>query len=884
MQIPKKISHGDEFKSSTMSRINEIIEYLKTQRISGDNRTVVVNQSCSGVSISALPSPSIGGGVATADFDHPFKIYFTSDAEGKQQVCIRHGRVYKQTVTFTFVGIDFQAESGADGNFVPFNWETAADEIFCLVGVAYTTDAQGSYSCELLVCNGNILVQDIPCLSGYFPFYIGAIQKTSTEEGYTLSVVDQRLTNDLIISDHNEFYPFAVRCLVNHGDTKELKNDYKNFPVQTAVSNGGRITDINSGKTYEVIDKGYSPSEQEGSVYCLLHRTFSNSGEKWEILWEEEFDKEANTHDDCKFPIALLELGQGVTLYQFLIGDLIIGCDTYKIKIDDGLNSGLPDKTPDFIFKKLRGDYGSFFGQNTPTKPNSEETLPGYMGVWYKFEKEGGSEEADFGTLRLAWQFDKIPSYTEKYLTLNCKDGLPVWEEQGKIRVTAEDSESKFLPEVLKAGEHIEIAAKDGEFTIKALPPVITGVSPISVKTTDKAGWEFEVKLEKNFVEKVKAGNCITVGGSDTEPEISVDLDCVFSNLSITGTAPIQVTGSKDTWNIGLAPNSVITGVANGQCIVTSVSNGIATIGVDKTCIFSNFSISGGSGISVSGSGQSWTVSLSKTFVESVSAGDCIKVTGGKNPQISVDKDCVFSDFKIEGVSPIAVSGSGRKWSISIDTKDLIKGVKEGDCIKIDTQDGVAEISVDKDCVFQNFSIVGDAYITAAGSKDSWQLSLNPAVFGKVKVSESDTLDFLENQFYNNDLVNFQSNGFEISAELGSDAIVSGDKSLDVVFSNGGYDIRDLGKAAVSDGDTPGFLVEKIVVDPNLQNFLNVESTGSQLNIKLSATGSGLMVIQNGSISVLSIPGGNYVLGANNGSLSWLPYSECETACTDEGY
>ena len=65
--IPNRLQSGQNFKSGVVNKINAIIEYLKTQRISGDNKTIQVTQNTSGLSIHAIgggtSSPKSGGAV-----------------------------------------------------------------------------------------------------------------------------------------------------------------------------------------------------------------------------------------------------------------------------------------------------------------------------------------------------------------------------------------------------------------------------------------------------------------------------------------------------------------------------------------------------------------------------------------------------------------------------------------------------------------------------------------------------------------------------------------------------------------------------------------------------------------------------------------------------
>lgn len=56
--LPRKLQAGQNFKTATVNKVNEIIDYLKTQRITGDNKTILVNQFTAGVGLSVI---GIGG-------------------------------------------------------------------------------------------------------------------------------------------------------------------------------------------------------------------------------------------------------------------------------------------------------------------------------------------------------------------------------------------------------------------------------------------------------------------------------------------------------------------------------------------------------------------------------------------------------------------------------------------------------------------------------------------------------------------------------------------------------------------------------------------------------------------------------------------------------
>ena len=59
--LPRKLQAGQNFKTATVNKVNEIIDYLKTQRITGDNKTILVNQFTAGVGLSVIANGGKGG-------------------------------------------------------------------------------------------------------------------------------------------------------------------------------------------------------------------------------------------------------------------------------------------------------------------------------------------------------------------------------------------------------------------------------------------------------------------------------------------------------------------------------------------------------------------------------------------------------------------------------------------------------------------------------------------------------------------------------------------------------------------------------------------------------------------------------------------------------
>lgn len=72
--LPAKLQQGQLFKQSAVKKINEIIDYLKSQRIISDNKTIRINQLTNGVALTALSQQSSKGSSVHVDTDHPFKL------------------------------------------------------------------------------------------------------------------------------------------------------------------------------------------------------------------------------------------------------------------------------------------------------------------------------------------------------------------------------------------------------------------------------------------------------------------------------------------------------------------------------------------------------------------------------------------------------------------------------------------------------------------------------------------------------------------------------------------------------------------------------------------------------------------------------------------
>ena len=245
-------------------------------------------------------------------------------------------------------------------------------------------------------------------------------------------------------------------------------------------------------------------------------------------------------------------------------------------------------------------------------------------------------------------------------------------------------------------------------------------------------------------------------------------------------------------------------------------------------------------------------------------------------------------------ISPTAFTSSDNSVTIS---------EAEGGQIDL-TGAGKVQVNEDDTAGFLNEKLTSDDNsIIVVDNGSAMDLAVNPDIFyssddsiiveatdqgidftgtGKVKVSENDENGYLGSKFENNDLINFQVSDTKISAELGGNAIISSDASIQVNITNGFADIKANGKVKCTANDTPDFLNSKINVDASISGLITLDKQANQILIKSALTGSGLLLVENGQIKPLPAPAGKAVLAVDNGSFVWLPYADCENACQSE--
>ena len=119
--------------------------------------------------------------------------------------------------------------------------------------------------------------------------------------------------------------------------------------------------------------------------------------------------------------------------------------------------------------------------------------------------------------------------------------------------------------------------------------------------------------------------------------------------------------------------------------------------------------------------------------------------------------------------------------------------------------------------------------------------------------------------------------GNNLTADVQIGWFHSSDGSITIQsYGGSGIDLLNADMVSVDVNDSPGYLFQKILIDSSISSLLTIQNTGSALKIASALQGSGILVCNNGTITPLAIPQGNAVLVASGGTLSWMPYGDCD--------
>lgn len=142
------------------------------------------------------------------------------------------------------------------------------------------------------------------------------------------------------------------------------------------------------------------------------------------------------------------------------------------------------------------------------------------------------------------------------------------------------------------------------------------------------------------------------------------------------------------------------------------------------------------------------------------------------------------------------------------------------------------------------------------------------------RVGTDYTVRLSREMFSNNGNVHFSWVGNQVVGWIDTHAIVSPNETIFVETTGSGYDI-------VVNIDVNW---ECVQIDDSLADFVEAvySETGVLFKMKpLPELGDGILVMKDGKLQVYPIPSSAVLGGDENGQLTSIPYSDCETACEE---
>lgn len=798
----------------------------------------------------------------------PFMLYFGADEQtGQMKLKIVTGQVYY--ITSTYYLLNFSDE------LIDVDLDALQPGRYGVIGaVAYNYD-QNILEPKIFVVDEDVTTHDIPNVTGFRTFAIGSFTKEvpssssqeqeSGEQPQPIYFPGFQFTdNNFTLEDKYFDLPFCAVCQIQANiEEGEIITDKSDLELTKVLVSKGKVYQENTRSVIEVEDQGEDPGQ--GTNYCYLVRTKGNKEGDWtnEIEWVTSakthpfepivsvassggqistLPKEINTYNIL---LATVRNGQMIDAENYHPSDFIFDdAEKFKVKVNGDATQGFTkmDEKPGYLHDKLLSDRFENIASSTwPTIGNNP--LPGFIYVEGKEPNDGDNQ------MFMRWDYPQIQGFDQnKYLQLNMSSSVVKWQEMGRVRTTSADMNPDFIENK------------------------IVGVDPISSYVESDT-----LKISANvsdFIREITTSDCLSaVKTSSTSSgsiwNVELDKDCVFENFNISGTDPIAVTGSGQNWNVGFS-GSVISSVTGTNCISATKNGGAVTVSLDKNCVFQDFNINGTSPVNVTGSGNSWNVALNDSdFVKNVTGTNCISASkNGATVNVTLDKACVFQGFNINGTSPINVTGSGQSWNVGFDDTGFVKNVTGNNCITASKSGNAVTVSLDKSCVFQDFSITGGKDISVTGNGNNWSISYTGSGgSGGADVEVTGTFP-----------IEVTSTG------------TSSSKSFNVGLNTSGLITGVSATSCISANVTSG--IANISLDKNCvfesftiggENGIHVLNDDGQNNqtwtISLDVNGNGILMINNGSLSVIPSPQGNAVLTCIGGSIQWVPFSDCESAC-----
>lgn len=459
MQLPKKLCAGQQFKPTVVTRVNQIIDYLKTQRLVSDNKSIRINQLTSGIALSAVVNPPGSNGGASSQFDHPFKMTIDTLSEQGQEdqkvLHIKTGYLQMNGDDESRIAISFEQQNET---FKSLPLPDEAGQYIVTLFVWYdprNEDSQLGWVTRVLYLSQDVQVDEIVTSCGYFSIMLGNILVQQNEDNeLTYTITKQLVNGDFAVFDGGIKNPFkAVLAMETYPDDGDVL-DQPLMPFYVKVNpakvylNGEPIQ-----VPYTWFQLGQNPFQK---YYILKINTIAKLVELTSVALESY----VYTEDQITYNIPICRLLLGVNsmigVIQYLDNDFCFSIDDKKVYLnsDDEIPQYLEDKykIPTQDYDSLDATQQSFydaFNDNSLIKAVRYSSSSAFSDS--SLSSDSSVVELSYYWDQLYWDYKHIPNWngdsssSSNLQTLYNQSNSLKWFDYGKIRVNQSDANPEYL-------------------------------------------------------------------------------------------------------------------------------------------------------------------------------------------------------------------------------------------------------------------------------------------------------------------------------------------------------------------------------------------------------------------------------------------------------
>ena len=823
--IPSKLQKGQQFKPTVVDKVNEIIDYLKTQRIIGDNKTIKVNQLTNNVAITALPSSIRKGGGASVEFDHPFKLKIgplqdedSNESDGGNN-SNNSGNSKKQKPVLKISQARILV-SGDESSRIYFCYDEndiglpthlklpEKDGQYNVIGYAcFDTNAPSNEMNALGWGAGCVYADYIQSDTsqftsscGFFHFVIGTIKVETDDEGnQTCSVTRQLLFSSLEVHDCNVSRNFRGRWQKQtYPEDGKIVEDL--LADVFVINQGYAFCD---GVQYYVSQFKQSSSPQQQNIYCLQLSINGQIAQIKKISYEEwiYFDEQLAIYS---IPICMSypSYSSGVGLVQYVEGHIFFNTKgQILLNQEDQLPSEYFQekiKYPTLARNQLDEDQKKIYAQGQ-----------GYIIGITTDANEQSTEQKKVKNLydELYWDWTTITDYDKEKTQV-------LQHDEGNLKWAAASSNIPQVSGSLKSIIEIKVQKNDEGVELPLLRyPAQFGDNQV---TDDSV--QFIIQNHNKTIGKLTWDNGVSGQGV---------MGWNYEKKQPMVTVPPSATDQISTY--------VLTGSKNKELSWVPYQAGSGNISLSGS-IENVFEI-----YSDPTSGQFlhvWTEGIIDTF-----SFLCLDQEGGLN----------FTTFQGEGEYSLFIWDNVMLEPLTYDcleyeednlyflTGDKTNGIWWQSIYNYVGTVCISDDDPDDDYLFYKVTSIDESivfFIDNSGDIEKLDIGINPEWFfssdesvvitytedgyldftgaGMVQVTEEDTPGFLIDKLgssLEHITVDVASDnlGMFVDLNLNPDTFISSDESIIIEATEDGYiDFTGAGMVQVTEEDTPGFLIDKL--------------------------------------------------------------------------